>query len=494
MIHHLDKQQPSVDSVCAEVQLLILVGARFCFTQSAMAEPTREGLVRGIRRWDLAAITVNGIIGAGIFGLPKEVFARTGVYSLFAFAACTLVVVFIILCFAEVGSRFSETGGPYLYAREAFGPLVGFEVGWLIWIARLTAFAANCNLLVGYLSFFWPAAISSPWRAIIITSIIVLIALVNILGVRDAAIVTDFFTIGKLIPLVLFIAIGLFFIQPERYSLGPAPGYGEFSSSCLLLIYAFSGFEMAVIPAGEARDPRRNLPFALLTAVGLVAVVYMLIQTVCIGTLAEPGHVGSPARGLGDDVSRAAGGVIISVGALVSIFGNLNVILLAGSRLPFAMAERRELPQFIAMVHRRFRTPHLSILITAAVMLALTLSGTFVICRDDQCNCEVVHICRELCRPARAAAKGARPSGFVSRARGGCACGQRAGAMRVAPFQQLKRSAPRLGNRGSDRAACVHSLQATPEIESSLVVRKTLSYSLNNRGCPRTLDHHGNRR
>ena len=343
-----------------------------------MAEPTREGLVRGIRRWDLAAITVNGIIGAGIFGLPKEVFERTGVYSLFAFAACTLVVVVIILCFAEVGSRFSETGGPYLYAREAFGPLVGFEVGWLIWIARLTAFAANCNLLLGYLSFFWPAASSNPWRPVIITSIIVLISLVNILGVRDAAIVTDFFTIGKLIPLVLFIAIGLFFIQPERYSLGPAPGYGEFSSSCLLLIYAFSGFEMAVIPAGEARDPRRNLPFALLTAVGLVAIVYMLIQTVCIGTLPELARSDRPLADSATTFLGAAGGVIISVGALVSIFGNLNVILLAGSRLPFAMAERRELPQFIAMVHRRFRTPYVSILITAAVMLALTLSGTFV--------------------------------------------------------------------------------------------------------------------
>jgi len=343
-----------------------------------MAHPTHEGLVRGIRRWDLVAMAVNGIVGAGIFGLPSEVFGRIGVYSLFAFAACSLVVVVIILCFCEVGSRFSETGGPYLYAREAFGPLVGFEVGWLIWVARLTAFAANCNLLVGYLSFFWPAASANPWRPAIITSVVVLISLVNILGVRDAAIVSNFFTIGKLIPLVLFIAIGLFLIQPERYSLGLAPGYGKFSSSCLLLIYAFSGFEMAIIPAGEARDPRRNLPFALLTAVGVVAVVYMLIQVVCIGTLPELATSDRPLADSATTFLGAAGGAIISAGALVSIFGNLNVILLAGSRLPFAMAERSELPQFIGSVHQRFRTPHVSILITAAVMLALTLSGTFV--------------------------------------------------------------------------------------------------------------------
>lgn len=323
-------------------------------------------------------MAVNGIIGAGIFGLPSEVFSRIGPYSLFAFAACALVVVVIILCFAEVGSRFSETGGPYLYAREAFGPIVGFEVGWLIWIARLTAFAANCNLLVGYMSFFWPAAGAGLWRALIITAIVALIVLVNIAGVRDAAIVSDFFTVGKLVPLVLFIAIGLFFIQPERYSLGPAPGYGQFSSSCLLLIYAFSGFEMAIIPAGEARDPRRNLPFALFTAVGVVAVLYMLIQVVCIGTLPEMAASKRPLADAAASFFGSAGGAIISAGALVSILGNLNVILLAGSRLPFAMAERRELPAFIGSVHRRFHTPHISIVITGAVMLAMTLSGTFV--------------------------------------------------------------------------------------------------------------------
>ncbi|MEK6302716.1 MAG: amino acid permease [Acidobacteriota bacterium] len=343
-----------------------------------MDEKTSEGLVRGIRRWDLAAMAINGIIGAGIFGLPSEVFSRIGVYSLFAFAACAVVVIVIILCFAEVGSRFSETGGPYLYAREAFGSVVGFEVGWLIWVARVTAFAANCNLLVSYASFFWPAASANPWRPIIITLVVVTISLVNILGVRDAAIVGDFFTVGKLIPLVLFIAVGLFFLQPERYTLGPAPGYEAFSSSCLLLIYAFSGFEMAIIPAGEARDPRRNLPFALLTAVGVVAVLYMLIQVVCIGTLADVAASKRPLADAATGFLGPAGGAIISAGALVSILGNLNVILLAGSRLPFAMAERTELPKFIGSVHRRFRTPHVSIVITGAVVLALTLSGSFV--------------------------------------------------------------------------------------------------------------------
>src|SRR5438105_1675338 len=148
-----------------------------------------EGLVRGIRRWDLVAVTINGIIGAGIFGLPSKVFSLIGAYSLIAFVVCALVVTLIILCFAEVGSRFDETGGPYLYAREAFGPTVAFEVGWLIWLARLTAFAANCNLLVNYLGYFWPNATTTFWRAFVIATVVAGLSAINILGVRQAAIV-----------------------------------------------------------------------------------------------------------------------------------------------------------------------------------------------------------------------------------------------------------------------------------------------------------------
>src|SRR5438309_10837643 len=139
------------------------------------AESTKtslEGLLRGIRKWDLVAVAINAVIGAGIFGLPSKVFALIGSYSLIAFVACALVVTLIVLCFAEVGSRFDETGGPYLYAREAFGSTTAFEVGWLIWLARLTAFAANCNLMVSYLAFFWALATSSIQRALVITGVI----------------------------------------------------------------------------------------------------------------------------------------------------------------------------------------------------------------------------------------------------------------------------------------------------------------------------------
>src|ERR687891_2067907 len=181
------------------------------------------GLVRGIRRWDLVAIAINGIIGAGIFGLPSKVYSLIGTYSIIAFVVCALVVALIILCFAEVSSRFDETGGPYLYAREAFPAAVAFEVGWLIWLARVTAFAANCNLMISYLSYFWNSATNSFWRASIIVFVVAVLAIINVLGIRQAAIVSNAFTIGKLVPIIIFIAVGLFFLNPQAYELGPRP-------------------------------------------------------------------------------------------------------------------------------------------------------------------------------------------------------------------------------------------------------------------------------
>ena len=343
-----------------------------------MQNQPEADLVRGIRRWDLVAICINGIIGAGIFGLPSKVYALIGTYSIIAFVVCALVVALIILCFAEVSSRFEGTGGPYLYAREAFQPAVAFEIGWLIWLVRVTAFAANCNLLINYLSFFWMQATAPLWRASIIVLVIAMLALINVLGIRQAAIVSNIFTVGKLVPIVIFIAVGLFFLNPQAYVPGPGPTTAAFSKSVLLLIYAFTGFEMATIPAGEVKDPQRNLPRALLIAIFVVAVLYIGIQIVCVGTLPELAESQKPLADAGSHFLGTAGGAIISAGAIVSIIGNLNILLLAGSRLSFAMAEQKQLPAFIGIIHTKFFTPYVSILITAALMLLLTLKTSFV--------------------------------------------------------------------------------------------------------------------
>jgi basic amino acid/polyamine antiporter, APA family len=336
------------------------------------------GLVRGIRRWDLVAIAINGIIGAGIFGLPSRVYSLIGTYSLIAFVVCALVVALIILCFAEVSSRFEETGGPYLYAREAYQPAVAFEIGWLIWLARVTAFAANCNLLINYLSFFWAPATTTVWRASIIVLIVTVLAIINLLGIRQAAIVSNAFTIGKLVPLIIFIAAGLFFLNPQAFEPGPAPAAASFSQSVLLLVYAFTGFEMATIPAGEVRDPQRNLPRALIVAIVVVAIIYILVQVVCVGTLPGLAQSTKPLADAGTHFMGTAGGAIISAGAVISITGNLNILLLSGSRLPFAMAEQHQLPKVVGSIHKRFFTPYIAILITAALMLFLTLKSSFV--------------------------------------------------------------------------------------------------------------------
>ena len=324
------------------------------------------------------ALVLNTIIGAGIFGLPARVQEQAGTYSVLAWLLCAVPIVLIVLCFAEVGSRFKETGGPYLYARVAFGSLVGFEVGWLMWLARLTAFAALCNLFVEYLGYFIPALSVGLGRAFVIMTVVCSLTLANIVGVRSTATVTNVFTVGKLIPLLLFVAVGLFFISPQNYSLAVRPTYTSFTTAMLLMVFAYSGFEAAVVPTGEVRDPGRHLPFALLTGIAVVVVIFVLIQVVCIGTLPGLARSQRPLSDASLFFLGGAGASIMAAGALVSVAGAMNGVVLVSSRLLFAMAEQRQLPVFLAAIHRRFRTPHVAILISALCMLGLTLFSTFV--------------------------------------------------------------------------------------------------------------------
>src|SRR5256714_10433011 len=307
-----------------------------------------EGLVRGIRKWDLVAFTVNAVIGAGIFGLPAKAFSLIGSYSLIAFFACAFVVLLIILCLAYVSGRFDESVGTYTYARAAFWPTVAFEVGWLSWLARISAFAANCNLMVSYLGFFWPAANNFWPRATVIVLVVLALTAINVLGVRQAAIAGDVFTLGKLLPMLIFIAIGLFFLNPHAFALGARPATGAFSQSVLLLLYAFTGFEMAAIPAGEIRNPQRDLPRALLIAMGVIAFTYILIQVVCIGTLPELAKSGKPLADAGQRFMGTAGAAIISAGAILSIAWHLNIIVLSAARLPLAIAQQKQLSAGLA--------------------------------------------------------------------------------------------------------------------------------------------------
>jgi len=310
--------------------------------------------------------------------LPAKIYALAGSYSLPAFLVCAFFIVLLVLCFAEVASRFVDTGGPYLYARTAFGSFVGFEVGWLMWLTRLTGFAALCNLLVGYLGYFYPAATAGVGRVVTIVAVVGAYVLINILGIRASAMTSNVFTVGKLIPLLVFVGVGAFFIEPQSYSFAEPPTFDEFSTVVLLLVFAFTGFEVALIPAGETRDPRRHTPFALLTAIGIATLLYVLIQAVCIGTLPSLAQSERPLADAAAVFLGAGGAAFITAGALISITGTLNTGMIAAPRLLFAMAEHGELPRALARVHTRFHTPYVAILISGALMLGLSLTATFI--------------------------------------------------------------------------------------------------------------------
>lgn len=337
-----------------------------------------EGLSREIRKWDLVALLINVTVGAGILKLPADVQRTVGNYSLLAFVVCAVIIGLIALCFAEVGSRFSGTGGPYLYARETFGPTTAFLVGWLMWLTRLAGFATLVQVFVAYLGYFWPAAESGLPRTAIISGLVVVLTAINLIGVKESARASDVFTVSKLIPLVLFVVVGLFFINPAQFTFTAHLSPGSFSSAVFVLVYVFSGFEAVLVNSGEVCQPQRVIPFALLVSLSAAVVLFLLIQVVCIGVLPELANSERPLADASYEFLGALGPTIISIGALISIFGTLNVIMLACTRLPFAMAAQGQLPAPLARVHKRFRTPHVSILISAAAALMIALPGTFI--------------------------------------------------------------------------------------------------------------------
>ena len=323
-------------------------------------------------------MTLNAVVGAGIFGLPSRAYAESGAFSVVAIAACAVVASLRVLCYAEVGSRYPETGGPYLYALKAFGPTTGFAVGWLDWLSSSTSFAAICALFPDYLAYFWPPAGTGLPRAVAVVMVVGTLTLVNIVGIRPAARAANFFAISKLLPLALFVVVGVWFIDPHRFSQADPTSFGAFSRSTLVLLFAFGGFGSVVVVAGEMRDPQRNIPFALLTAMGTVTILYMLVQVVCIGTLPNLAASTRPIADAGAEFFGARAGAFIAGGTLISVLGGLHNLTLSTPRVIFAMAEHGHWPRVFTQVHERLRTPHLAILLCSSVTLVLALTGTFI--------------------------------------------------------------------------------------------------------------------
>ena len=288
-----------------------------------------------------------------------------------------VVSMLIALTFAEVASRFEGTGGAYLYARAAFGRFAGFEVGWMLWFTRVASWAAVINVLVSSLGFYWPEATAGWPRALVITSIILVLAAINIRGIRQSSVVVNILTVGKLLPLAVFIAAGLWFVDWTRLQPGPFPSAANVSATGLLLIYAFGGYEIVPIPGGEARNPRRDIPFALIMTIVIVAAVMTMAQIVAVGTLSNLAASKTPLAEAAAAFLGPGGAAIITIGAVISVTGASMGGALSGSRNLFALAEQGDVPAVFGYVHPRVRTPVIAILVTSGVTLMLALTGTF---------------------------------------------------------------------------------------------------------------------
>ncbi|MFC0262699.1 APC family permease [Fontibacter flavus] len=335
-------------------------------------------LKRGIQKWDLVFLIINSVIGAGIFALPAKVFALSGVYSIFAFLLCALVMMVLILVFAEVSSRFEQTGGPYLYVLTAFGKIPAFIIGWLLMLTRLFSYATLINLLILYLSFFSDTFNLPEVRIGLILLITGLITYFNWIGVKNTARVSNVLTVAKLFPLAVFIIIGLFYIDFDLMKGGTPPNWSDFSASTLLLIFAFGGFEAGLVNSGEIVNPKKNLPFGLITAAAIIAGFYILIQVVSIGTLPDLANSDKPLADAATGFMGWYGGMFITIGAVVSIMGTLNVQILSGSRLPYALSLENQLPALFGKVHPKFATPYVSILFFASLVALVAIIWGFM--------------------------------------------------------------------------------------------------------------------
>ena len=242
-------------------------------------------LRRALGKWDLSAIGINQVIGGAVFAMPATVAANSGRWSPVLVVVVGAASLLIAATFAEVGSRFDATGGPYLYARAAFGRFIAFEVGWMLWFTRVASWATVVNILVASLGFYWPALTTGTHHTAVLAATIAALAVINILGIRQSAVAVNLLTIGKLLPLAIFIVVGLFFVEPARLRPEGSLTVEQTSAAALFLIYAFGGYEVVPVVAGETKDPRGAVPFALVTTILVVTAVLALAQVVALSAL-----------------------------------------------------------------------------------------------------------------------------------------------------------------------------------------------------------------
>jgi APA family basic amino acid/polyamine antiporter len=348
--------------------------------ETAMPEADRPTLVRAIGRWSLAALMVNCIIGSGVFGLPSVISGLVGNASPFAWLFAATGTALVMACFAEVSSRFDSSGGVYLYTRVAFGRSFGISIAWMGWLTRLTAAAANANLFIIYLAEFWPAVKHALPRLIVLTGLLGFLTAVNYVGVRRGTTQSNLFTAAKLITLGSFILAALCFLALKHQPLvlsAPSGSPKTWLHSVLLLVFAYGGYETALMVGGEAKDPRRDYPFALGTALVVCAVIYTMTQWVIVSVLPQASMTDRPMASAAQLMFGFWGARLVSLGVLISCYGYLSANTLGFPRILFAQAEYGDMPASLASIHPKFRTPYIAIVIFAVSLWLFSLIGSF---------------------------------------------------------------------------------------------------------------------
>jgi basic amino acid/polyamine antiporter, APA family len=331
---------------------------------------TQPELLRAIGRWSMVALALNSILGAGIFGLPATLAGLLGRTSPLAVLLAGAGMSVIVACYAEVASQFTETGGTYLYLRYAFGRLVGLEVGWMSLLARLTACAAAVNLLIAYLGEFWPGVTAALPRLAVVTLFVGTLAAVNYRGVGAGTTLSNATALTKLVALFAVAGAGVVWlcVHPALAAAPVSPTREGWLKAMLLLLFAYGGYEAALNPMGEAKDPRRDVAFALLVAISIIAVLYSTLQLVVVGALAHPAASERPLADVAGVLLGRPGALLISIAALVSIYGYISANMLTVPRSLFALAEGGDFPAAFGRIHPRFRTPYVSIVVFALLV------------------------------------------------------------------------------------------------------------------------------
>ena len=342
---------------------------------------TEEKLPRNLGLWGIWMLVVNGLIGAGIFGLPSGAAALAGEYSVLVYAFCALLILPIILCFAELGSYFRGTGGPIRYGTLAFGPFVGFQGGWLYYLARLISFSANTVLLTDSIAYFIEGAGTGTGRIISLAVICIGLSVINVLGSVESIRSMTLFTVVKfavliLLPLGGFILLGSEVIPSFESPIPPAQDLG---AAALLLIYAFVGFEGAVVPAGEAKRPERDMPLGLLLGLAVVAVLYMLIQLVSQAAVPDLANSKTPLLDVSASLFGSTGAILLMVGVAASVLANLVSSMFSATRVTYALSLEKSLPRWFGEVHSRYLTPANSVVFFGVAAFLLAAFGSFTV-------------------------------------------------------------------------------------------------------------------